>query len=97
MLIQYIRNYLPYPEAFTPSATWVGRVAHMGDRRAEYRVLMGGPDGKRPLRKQKRRWEDNINIYLKHLVWGDLKWIDLVQDRDRWQAIVYEVMNLRVS
>ena len=69
----------------------------MGDRRAENSVLMGGTDGKRPLCKQRRRWEDNINIYLKHLGWRDLNWIDLVQDRDRWQAIVNEVMNLQVS
>ena len=97
LLIQYIRSYSPYLEDFAPSAAWVGRVAHMGDRRAEYRVLIGEPDGKRPLRKHRRRWEDNINICLKHLGWGDLNWIDLIQNRDRWQAIVNEVTNLRVS
>jgi hypothetical protein len=69
LLIQYICSYCPYLEAFTPSATWVGRVAHMGDRRAEYRVLMGEPDGKKPLHKHRCRWKDNINIYLKHLRW----------------------------
>jgi hypothetical protein len=69
----------------------------MGDRRAEYRVLIGGPDGKRPLHKHSRRWEDNIKIYLKQLGWGDLNWIDLFQDMARWQAIVKEIMNLQVS
>ena len=77
-------------------SNWAGHVARMAERRGAYRVLVGKPDGKRPLGKPRRRWEDNIKTYLQEVGCGVLDRIDLVQDRDRWQALVDTVMNLRV-
>jgi len=57
---------------------------------------VGKPEGKRPLGRPKRRWEDNIKIDLQEVGFGDMNWIELVQDRDRWQALEYAVMNFRV-
>jgi hypothetical protein len=68
----------------------------MGDRRGLYRVLVGKPEGKRPLGRPIRRWEDNIKIDLQEMVCGGMDWIYLAQDRERWLALVIEVMNLRV-
>jgi hypothetical protein len=65
-----------------------------GERRGAYRVLVGHLEGKRPLGKPRRRWEDNIKIDPKWL--GDVDWIDLAQDRDRWWALVNAVMNRRI-
>jgi len=59
-------------------------------------VLVGKPEGKRPLGRLRRRWEDNINMDLQELGCGGLDWTKLVQDRDRWRALVTAVMNLRV-
>ena len=73
-----------------------GHVARMGERRGIYRVLVGKPEGKRPLGRSKRRWEDNIKMDLREVRCGDMDWIDLAQDRDRWRALVSAVMNLRV-
>jgi hypothetical protein len=61
-----------------------------------YRVLVGKPEGKRPLRRPRRRWEDNIKVDLQLVGCGSVDWIGLVQDRDRWWALVNAVMNLRV-
>jgi hypothetical protein len=69
----------------------------MGDRRGAYRALVGKPEGRRPLGRPRRRREDNIKINLREVGWGGIDWIDLAQDRDRWRAPVYTVMNLRVS
>jgi hypothetical protein len=68
----------------------------MGERRGVYRVLVGKPEVKRPLRRHRRRWEDNINMDLKEVGCGGADWIDLAQDRDRWRELVNAVMNLRV-
>jgi len=68
----------------------------MGERRGIYRVLVGKREGKRPLGRPRRRWEDNIKIELQEVGFGDKDWIDLAQDRDRWRAFVSAVMNLRV-
>jgi hypothetical protein len=68
----------------------------MGERRGAYRVLVGKPEGRRPLGRPRRRWEDNIKIDLQEVGWGDMDWINLAQDRDRWRALVNAVMNLRV-
>ena len=57
---------------------------------------MRKPKGKRPLGKPRRKWEDNIKMDLKEVGWGGMKWIELVQDRDRWRTFVKVVMNLRV-
>jgi len=76
--------------------TWAGNVARMGETRGVYRVLVGKPEGKRPLGRPRRRWEDNIKMDLQEVGCGDVDWIELDQDRDRWRALVTEVMNIRV-
>jgi hypothetical protein len=64
--------------------------------RGVYRVLVGKPEGKRPLGRPWRRWEDNIKVDLQEVGCGDMDWIGLAQGRDRWRALVNAVMNLRV-
>jgi hypothetical protein len=68
----------------------------MGEERKVYKVLMRKPEGKRPLGRPRRRWENGIIMDLGRLAWGSVDWIRLAQDRDRWRAIVSAVMNLRV-
>jgi hypothetical protein len=68
----------------------------MGERRVVYRVLVGKPEGKRPLGRPRSRWEDNIKIESQEVGCGGVDWIELAQDRDRWWALVNAVMNLRV-
>jgi hypothetical protein len=68
----------------------------MGEERGAYRVLVGRPDGRRPLGRPRRRWEDNIKMDLQEVGWGGMDWIDMAQDRDRWRALVSAVMNRRV-
>jgi len=75
---------------------WAGHVARMGEGRDVYRVLVGKPEGKRPLERPTRRWEDNIKMDLQEVGCGIMDWIELAQDRDRWRALVNVVMNLRV-
>jgi len=67
----------------------------MGERRGVYRVLVGKPEGKRPLGRPRRRWENNIKMDLQEVVYGGMDWIELTLDRDRWRARVKAVMNLR--
>jgi hypothetical protein len=62
-----------------------------------YRVLVGNPEGKRPLGRPRSRWEDNIKAELQKVRCGGVDWIELAQDRDRWRALVNAVMNLRVT
>jgi hypothetical protein len=68
----------------------------MGERRGAYRALVGKPEGRRPLGRPRRRWEDNIKMDLREFRCGGAHWIDLAQDRERWRALVYTVMNLLV-
>ena len=68
----------------------------MGERRGVYRALVGKPEGKRPLRRPRSRWEDNIKVNLKEVGCGGMDWIELAQERDSWRALVNAVMNLRV-
>jgi len=75
---------------------WAGHVACMRERRGIYRVLVGEPEGKRPLWRPRRRWEDNIKMDLQEVGCGGMEWIELAQKRDRWRALVTAVMNLRV-
>jgi hypothetical protein len=58
----------------------------MGDRRGAYRVLVGRPEGKRPLGRPRRRYEDNITMDIPEVEWGGMDWIDLAQNRDRWRG-----------
>ena len=73
---------------------WAGHLTRMLERGGVYRV--GKPEGKRPLGRPRRRWEDNINMGLQEVGCGSMDWIELDQDRDRWWALVTAVMNLRV-
>jgi hypothetical protein len=67
----------------------------MGEERKVYRVLVGKPEGKGPLERPRRRWEDGIRMDLREIGWGGgVEWIHLAQDRDRWRALVIAVMNL---
>ena len=75
---------------------WAGHVARMGERRGVYRVLVGKPEGKRPLGRPRRRWEDNIKVDLQEVGCGVMDWIELAQNKDRWRVLVNAVMNLRV-
>jgi hypothetical protein len=75
---------------------WAGHVARMGEKRNAYRLLVGKPGGKRPLGRPRRRWVDNIRMDIGEVGWGDVDWIDLAKDRDRWRALVNSVLNLRV-
>jgi len=75
---------------------WAGHVARMGESRGVDRVLVGKPEGKRPLGRPRHRWEDNIKMDLQEMGCGGVDWIELTQDRERWLALVSTVMNLRV-
>jgi hypothetical protein len=75
---------------------WAGHVARMREGRGVYRVLVGRAEGKRPLGRPKRRWEDNINVDLRDIGINGANWIRLAQDRVQWQACVNTVMNFRV-
>jgi hypothetical protein len=68
----------------------------MRQERNVNKVLMGKPEGKRPLRRPRRRWEDGIRMDLREIGWGSVDWIQLAQDRDRWRALENTVINLRV-
>jgi hypothetical protein len=68
----------------------------MGEKRNVYRLLVGKPEGRRPLGRPRRRWLDNIRMDLVDVECGDVDWIGLAQDRDRWKALVNSVLYLRV-
>ena len=68
----------------------------MEEGRAVYRVLVGKTEGRRPLGRPRRRWEDNIRMDLREVGCGCVDWMELAQERDRWRALVSAVMNLRV-
>jgi len=76
---------------------WAGNVARIGERRGVYRILVGKPEGKRPLGRSRRGWKDNIKIYPREMGCGGTDWIDLAQDRNRWRALVNAVINFRAS
>jgi hypothetical protein len=75
---------------------WAGHVACMAEGRNVYGVLVGKPEGKRPLERPRHRWEDGIKMALRETSWGGVEWIHLAQDRDHWWALVNAVMNLRI-
>jgi hypothetical protein len=68
----------------------------MWEKRNAYRILVGKPEGKRPLGRPRRRWVNNIKMDLSDIGWNGMDWIALAQDRDQWRALVNTVMNLRV-
>jgi hypothetical protein len=75
---------------------WVGHVAQIGQKMNAYRLLVGKPEEKRPLGRPRRRWMDNIRMDLVEVGWGDVDWIGLAQDRDRWRALVNSVLSIWV-
>jgi len=75
---------------------WTGHVARKGEARGMYRLLVGKPEGRRPLGRPRRRWVDNIRMDLQEVRCEYMDWIGLAQDRERWRTLVSAVMNLRV-
>jgi len=76
---------------------WAGHVARMGEDRGVHRVLVGKAQDKRPLGRQRRRWDDNIKMDFQEVGWGRGDWMELAQDRDRWRALVGTLRNFRGS
>jgi hypothetical protein len=75
---------------------WTGHIARMREKRNAYRILVGKPEGKRPLGRPRRKWDGNIRVDLREIGWGGMDWIDVAQDRNQWRALVNTVMSLRV-
>jgi hypothetical protein len=73
-----------------------GACSTNGERRNEYRLLVGKPEGRTPLGRPRRRWLNNIRMDLVEVGWGDVDWIGLAQDRNRWRGLVKSVLNFRV-
>ena len=105
-VVDEIKSLILYTVTFSPTnivrvvksrrMRWAGHVARMGQGRGVYRVLVGKPEGKRPLGRHRRRWEDNIKMGLQEVGGGCGDWMELAQDRDTWRSLVSTVMNLRV-
>jgi hypothetical protein len=76
--------------------SWVGHVTHMAKMRSAYKILVGKPEGKRPLGTPRHKWEDNIKMNLREIGLEDVDRIHLAQDRNQWQAPVSTVLNLQV-
>ena len=93
---KYQHSHLKVKSEFKTLLRWAGHVAGMGEERGVYRVLVGKPEGKRPLGRPRRRWVDNIRMDLQEVGCGHMDWIGLAQDRDRWRTLVSAVMSLRV-
>jgi hypothetical protein len=87
---------IPATIAFIILPLDTGHVARTGEKRNAYRLSVGRPEGKRPLGRPRRRWVDNIEIDIGEVGWGDVDWIGLAQDRNKWRALVNSVLNLRV-
>jgi hypothetical protein len=96
----YLHGLYSSPSIIRIIKSWrmrlVGHVARMGEKRNTYRLLVGKPEGNRPLERPRRRWVDNIRMDHGKVGWGDVDWIGLAKDRNRWRALVNSVSNLRV-
>jgi hypothetical protein len=75
---------------------WAGHVARILEKRYSYRIVVGKPEGKRPLGRPRGRWVDNIKMDIRNISWGGMDWSDVAQDRNQWRAVVNAVMNLLV-
>jgi hypothetical protein len=75
---------------------WAGHVARIGEKRNSYILLVGKPEGRRPLGRPRHRWVDNIRMDLGEVGWVNVDWIGLAKDRNRWRAVVNSVLHLRV-
>jgi hypothetical protein len=73
-----------------------GACSTNGEKKSAYMILVGKPEGKRPLERPKSRWDDNIKMDLREIGWGSMDWIDLAQDRDQWRALMNTAVNLRI-
>jgi hypothetical protein len=82
--------------SFITSYSWAGHVVRRREKRNAYRILVEKPEGKTPLGRSRRKWEDNIKMDLREIGLGGMDWIDLVQDMDQWRALVNTAMNHRV-
>jgi hypothetical protein len=76
---------------------WAEHEARLGEKRNTYRLLVGKPEGRRRLERPRRRWVDNIRLNLVEVEWGDVDWIGLAQNKERWRALVNSVLNLLVA
>jgi hypothetical protein len=76
---------------------WAGHLARVGEKKGMYRVLVEKPEGKRPLGRPRRGWEDSINMNLQEVGCGVMDWIELAQDRDSWRALVNAVVNIWIQ
>jgi hypothetical protein len=72
---------------------WAGHEERMGEMRSVYSILVGKPEGNRPFERSRHRWEGNIRMDLREIVWESVDWIHLARDRDQWRAVVNTVMN----
>jgi hypothetical protein len=92
-----LRNLYSSPSIIriTKSRRWAGHVARMRENRNAYTLLVEKPEGKKPLERPRRTWVDNIRMDLGEVGWGDVDWIGLAQDRNRWRTLVNSVLNLR--
>jgi hypothetical protein len=96
MILFDIQTYLIIRLIKSRRMRWAGHVARMGEKRTAYRILVGKPEGKRPLGRPRRRWVDNIKMDLREIVSDGADWMEMAQDRDQWRALVNTVLNLRV-
>jgi hypothetical protein len=76
--------------------SWAGNVARMGEMKNAHKILGRKPEGKRPLGRPRRRWEDNIRMDRREVVWDGVDWVHLAQDREQWRDLVSTIMSLRI-